>query len=96
MLEARQVPFRYREYTQDPLSAAELQALFEKLDEGPADVLRKRDPAFKALGLSGTEDDATLIGHLADHPTLLQRPIAVLRGRAVVGRPAERVLDLLA
>ena len=96
MLKDRGVPYRYREYTQDPLSAAELQNVFEQLGLRPKDLLRKNDRAYKELRLTGKEDDTALIGHMAEHPTLLQRPIAVLRGRAVVGRPAEKILDLLA
>ena len=36
-----------------------------------------------------------LIGLMADNPTLIQRPIGVLNGRAVLGRPPERLLELL-
>lgn len=96
MLEARGVPYRYREYTQDPLSAAELEKVFGQLGLRPRDLLRKNDRAYKELNLTGDEDDTVLIGHMAEHPTLLQRPIAILRSRAVVGRPAEKILDLLA
>lgn len=96
MLETRSVPYRYREYTQDPLSAAELEEVFGQLGMRPKELLRKNDRAYRELGLEGEGDDAVLIGHMADHPTLLQRPIAVLRGRAILGRPAERILELLA
>jgi arsenate reductase len=58
-------------------------------------VLRRKDKAFRELGLSGEEDDATLVALMAEHPTLLQRPIGVLGDRAVVGRPPERLLELV-
>ena len=37
----------------------------------------------------------TPAAHLVAHPADMQRPIAVLDGRAVIGRPSELVLDLL-
>jgi arsenate reductase len=95
LLEDRGVPYRYREYTDDPLSAKEIEAIVERLDVPVKQLLRKNDRAYKELGLTGDEDEIALIGHMANHPTLLQRPIAVLRGRAVVGRPVERLLELL-
>lgn len=95
MLDERGIPYRYREYTREPLSADELEELFARLGLAPAELLRRRDRAFRELGLSGDEDDATLIGHMAEHPTLLQRPIGVLGERAVVGRPPERLLELV-
>lgn len=95
MLEERGVPYRYREYTREPLSAKEIEAIVERLDVPVKDLLRKNDRAYKELALTGDEDETALIGHIANHPTLLQRPIGVLRGRAVVGRPVERLLELL-
>ena len=57
------------------------------------EVLRSRDA--KKRGLSGEESDDELITLMAAHPTLLQRPIAVLGERAVLGRPVENLVALL-
>ncbi len=95
MLEERGVPYRYREYTREPLSAAEIRKVLDRLALEPRDLLRRRDAANRQLGLTGDEAPELLIDRMAEHPTLLQRPIGVLRGRAVVGRPAERLLELL-
>lgn len=94
MLTENGIEYRYREYRQDPLSATEIRAVLNKLSVGPKDVLRPRDKAFKELGLTGDEPDAELIGLMAEHPTLLQRPIGIRGDRAVVGRPVENLLDL--
>ena len=37
----------------------------------------------------------SVVAHLLDNPADMQRPIAVLDGRAIIGRPAELVLELL-
>lgn len=95
MLEEKGVEYTYRDYKKDPLSKAEIQALLAKLKVGPKDVLRRNDKAFKELGLSGKEGDSVLIGHMAEQPGLLQRPIGVVGRKAVVGRPVEALLQLL-
>jgi arsenate reductase len=92
LLTEKGLAFEYREYTEQPLSKAELEDVLGKLGCGPRDVLRGRDA--KTLGLSGDETDAQLIALMAEHPTLLQRPIGVKGKRAVLGRPVENLLDL--
>lgn len=95
MLKEKKIPYRYREYTREPLDEAELRALLGLLGVRPAEVLRRQDAAAKELGLDGSESDDALIAHMARHPTLLQRPIGRLGERAVVGRPPERLLELV-
>ena len=87
--------YSYREYRKEPLSVAELKALFAKLKLGPKDVLRPRDKAAGEAGIQGGEPDEVLIAAMAEHPTLLQRPIGVRGNRAAVGRPPEALLALL-
>lgn len=96
MLEQRGIRYRYREYTQSPLSAKEIREVLDKLELEPRQVLRRHDRAAKELRLTGKEPPERLIDLMAEHPTLLQRPIGVLRGRAAVGRPPERLLELFA
>ncbi|MDF1564735.1 MAG: arsenate reductase (glutaredoxin) [Deltaproteobacteria bacterium] len=93
MLDEKKIAYRYREYTEEPLSAEELKAVLAKLGLGPKDLLRKNDKAYKELGLTGKEADGKLIKLMAEHPTLLQRPIGVKGRKAVVGRPIENLLE---
>jgi arsenate reductase len=93
LLKEHGADYEYREYTEAPLSQAELKALFKKLKLKPAELLRKKEA--KAAGLTGDESDARLIKAMADEPTLLQRPIAVKGARAVLGRPVENLEALL-
>ncbi len=93
MLDSLSVPYRYREYTREPLSEAELRDLLRKLGVGAKDILRSRDA--KGAGLTGEEGDAALVAAMAANPNLIQRPIFALGDRAVVGRPPENVKQLL-
>jgi len=95
LLEQHEIEFEYREYRNEPLSAEEIRTLLNRLGLSAADVLRRRDRAFKEAGLSGEESEKELICAMAQHPTLLQRPIGVLGGRAMVGRPVENLLTLV-
>lgn len=94
MLEQHGIEFRYREYTREPLAVEEIESILAMLDVGPAAVLRRNDRSYKELGLQGDESDRKLIDLMARYPTLLQRPIGVLSGRAILGRPPERLLEL--
>ena len=90
MLNEKGIEYRYREYTREPLSEAEIRDVLRKLGLRPRDVLRKND-----LGFTGEEPENDLIAAMARHPTLLQRPIGIAGDRAVVGRPPERLLELV-
>ena len=93
MLNDHGVEFTYREYTQDPLSEAEIRALLMKLGGSASAVLRGRDA--KKAGLTGAESEDDLVALMAENPRLLQRPIGIVGDRAVVGRPAENLLDII-
>jgi len=94
LLKEHDIPFTYREYRKEPLTVAELRRVFDLLGVEPAALLRKRDKAYGELGLTGSEDAETLLAHMAEHPTLLQRPIGIAGDRAAVGRPVENLLAL--
>jgi arsenate reductase len=88
--------FEYRDYKKDPLTEPEIRGLLERLEVAPGDVLRRRDRAFRELGLTGDEAEGRLIALMAVHPTLLERPIGVVGDKAVLGRPPDRLLTLVA
>jgi arsenate reductase len=94
LLEEKGIAFRYREYREHPLSQKELKRTLKLLGVSPREVLRRNDTAFEELGLTGDESDARLIALMAEHPTLLQRPIGIAGDRAVLGRPPEALLAL--
>ena len=53
------------------------------------------DPAAMVRGDLAATDAAAVVAHLLDNPADMQRPMAVLNGKAIIGRPAELVLDVL-
>jgi arsenate reductase len=96
LLQDRGVELPIVEYLKKPLKQAELRELCWLLDVSPSAIVRTGEALFKQLKLKprGLSDDQWF-DILAEHPLLMERPIVVYRGRAVIGRPPEEVLKLL-
>lgn len=83
-------------YLDTPPSAAELRELLALLGLPARALLRTGEDEYAALHLADASlPETDLIEAMAAHPRLIERPIFVHRGRAVIGRPPERVLELL-
>lgn len=96
LLTERGIDFESVEYHVTGLSEGELRSLLDKMDAGPREVLRMREPLVAELGLDSPEvSDDELIQQMVEHPVLVQRPIVTNGDRAVLARPVERVLELL-
>ncbi len=95
LLTARGAAVREHRYLDEPLSRAELEELRTRLGRPPAEWVRRGEPAYREAGLSEASSEAQLLDAMAAHPILIERPILVRGRRAVVGRPPERVLELL-
>lgn len=84
------------EYLKTPPSAEELDRILEMLEMEPRQLMRLREQEYKELNLA--DESLTrrqLIAAMVEHPRLIERPIAVKGGTAVLGRPTESVLELL-
>jgi len=84
-------------YIKTPPDADTLRSIIAKLEDEPTALVR-RDSMWKKLGL--TDDDAAtedqIVALLVEHKQLLQRPLVVTADTAIIGRPKERVTELLA
>ncbi len=80
----------------EPLDRDLLVRILEMVDLGPADMIRRGD-AFDVLAVDPTslDDPSVVVDLITAHPGLMQRPIGILGDRAVVARPADRILELL-
>lgn len=96
LLEKAGAEVSVRRYLDDPPSLAELEVMRAACGSPPViEMMRPKEAEFKAAGLSKTDDDATLLRAMVDHPKLIERPVAIKGERAILGRPPERVLDLI-
>ena len=82
-------------YLDQAPSVADLQVLMTQLGiDDPVEMMRTGEPVYSDLGLEGQPKEKMLAA-IAEHPILLERPIFVFRGRAVIARPPERLLEIL-
>ncbi|MDX9875072.1 MAG: arsenate reductase (glutaredoxin) [Spongiibacteraceae bacterium] len=96
LLQERGIEPRIVPYLEQPPSAEELRDLLAALGMAPRQLLRTGEEAYREQGLADTSlDDAALIEAMVQTPRLIERPIVRRGERAVVGRPPERVLELL-
>jgi arsenate reductase len=83
-------------YLEAPPTPERIDEVLRLLGMDPRALMRKNETPYRELGLDDASlDRAALIRALSEHPILIERPIVVANGRAVVGRPPERVLDVL-
>ena len=83
-------------YLRTPPDAATLRTIIDKLEDPVTDLVR-RDSLWQKLGLTDA-DAATpdqVVQLLVKHKQLLQRPVLVTAKKAIIGRPKERVRELL-
>ena len=82
------------DYLKNPPSIAQLATLQQQLGTGVRDMVRENEAEYAALNLAQA-DDAALLTAIAQHPRLLQRSIVSYAGRALIGRPPERLASML-
>lgn len=96
LLRGRGIEPETRDYLQQPPDADELRAVLGRLGIRARQLLRTGEDEYAKLGLDDpTLGEDALVAAMAEHPRLIERPILVAGDRAVIGRPPERVLELL-
>lgn len=80
------LPLTVVEYLKTPPTVEQLQALHAQLGGDLRALVRTGEAPYAELGLAQA-DDAALLAAVAAHPILLQRPVVVYRGRALIARP---------
>lgn len=84
------------EYLKTVPSAQELDDILQKLGMEPRELMRKKEPEYKANGLDDASlDRQALIAGMVNNPILIERPIVIANGKAAIGRPPEAVLAIL-
>jgi arsenate reductase (glutaredoxin) len=85
------------EYLKNPPPAAELKRILKMLGLKPRELMRRKEQAYAENGLDDPQlSEETLVAAMVAHPILIERPIAVAGGKAALGRPPEKVLEVLA
>ncbi|KIC17737.1 arsenate reductase (glutaredoxin) [Leisingera sp. ANG-Vp] len=95
LIEERGAEVQTRAYLEDAPSVEELKAVQAALGVSAVEMMRTGEKVFKELGLSKDSAEEDLLAAMAAHPILIERPIAIKDGKAVIGRPTEAIESLL-
>ena len=88
------VEFETVNYIEKPLSAGGLKQLLQQAGLKPNDVLRTKEEAYREHVAGKNLSDSQLLALMTRYPELIQRPIVVRGGRAVLAREVEKLSEL--
>jgi arsenate reductase len=95
LLQEKDIEFEIVYYLKDIPTHVELEEVLKKLDMKAVDLVRKNEKVFKEMYKGKDLSDDEWIEAMIAEPKLIERPIFIKNDKAVVGRPPEKVLDLL-
>lgn len=96
LLRSRGVEPEIVEYLKTPPTVKELDRLLKLMQVEPRAAMRRKEAAYKTLRLDNPAlSRAELVAAMVREPVLIERPIVMVDGRAVLARPPERVLELV-
>jgi arsenate reductase len=95
ILEDKGVEFETIEYLKTPPTQKEIKGLMKMLGMKALDIVRKGEPLYKEKFADKKLSESEWIKALAENPILIERPIIVKGNKAIIGRPPEKVLELL-
>ena len=84
------------EYLNTPPDASTLESILDMLGMEPRDLMRKHEKEYTEAGLDNPDlSREQLINAMIEYPRLIERPILIKNGKAIIGRPPEKILDIL-
>jgi len=83
-----------RKYLDNPPSEQELKEVLKMLGFKPMDLVRNKEAVWKENFKGKDLSDAEVIKAMVQYPKLIERPVVIYNGKAVLARPAEKVLEL--
>lgn len=95
ILQEENIPFETIEYLKTPPTQSQIKVLLKMLDMKAEDIVRKGEPLYKEKFSGKKLSEEKWIKILSENPILIERPIVVKGNKAVIGRPPEKVLELL-
>ena len=90
-LKENDVPFETINYLENPLSKTELETLINKLAIKPLDLVRQKETIWKDSFKGKSLSDEDIIKALAKFPILIERPIVIKNGKAIIAREMEKL-----
>lgn len=95
LLEEQGVETEVVKYLDAPPTKEELVQLLTMLGLSARELMRTKETIYKELNLQEEKDEDKLIEAMVANPKLIERPIVIKEGKAVIGRPIENIVLLL-
>ena len=95
LLKDRGIEVEITEYLTNPLSKEQLEDIIDKLGISAYELIRKGEAAFKENYKALDPEKVDWIEAMLTYPKLIERPVFIVGSKAVIGRPPEKVLELI-
>ncbi|MDW3194785.1 MAG: arsenate reductase (glutaredoxin) [Cytophagales bacterium] len=95
ILDEKELSFDTKLYLKAPPTFDELKDVLSKLSMKPEALLRKGEAIYKEQYKGKSLSDDEWINAMVENPILIERPIVISGDKAVVGRPPEKVLEII-
>ncbi len=95
LLEERGIDAEVVKYLENVPTKEELTELLKMLDMSARELMRTKEAVYKELNLKDENSEEALIEAMVANPKLIERPIVIRGNKAVIGRPIEKVVELL-
>ncbi len=95
ILNEKNIDIKVVDYLKNPPTTKELESILRKLNMAPIDLIRKGEAIYKENYKDKTFTNAEWIQIIVNNPILIERPIIINSDKAVIGRPPEKVLEIL-
>ena len=82
-------------YLETPPTKEDIKNILKMLGINARELMRTKEDIYKELKLKDVTDEEALINAMAEHPRLIERPIVIKDGKAVIGRPPSKIVDFL-
>lgn len=89
-------PYKVIKYLDDLLTVKELTQIVDMLGIEPIELVRTGEKIWKENYKSNPLTNDEIIIAMVENPKLIERPIVIVKKKAVIGRPKERIETLLA
>jgi len=94
-LKEKSFDFEVVDYMKNSLSVIEIKSILKHLNINADDLLRKNELEFKEFIQNRNLRDDEIIELMSKYPKLIERPIVIWDGKAVIARPLEKLIELV-
>ena len=95
IVEASKINFEIIQYLDNPITKEELTEIIKLLGIKPLDLVRKNEAIWKEKYKGKILSDYEIINAMVQNPKLIERPIVINNGKAIIGRPPELIKTIL-